>query len=489
MYKFNDSRIQKISELDSIGIKSYPANVNININEQFTHTLLNLEYEYDAEKLSKFAITGAGRLRFKNEIGNLGFGRLYYENHKFQIMISKKEVSQEEFKLWKKLDLGDFVRFTGVCMRTSAGELTVRLTSLQLVSKCVNFMPDKVNGVTDVETLQRQRYIDLMTNNESYDRFKMRSSIIKFIRNFLSEEYDFMEVETPTLQSIPGGANARPFSTHHNALNSDLFMRIAPELYLKRLIVGGFPKVFEIGKNFRNEGISKTHNPEFTMVEFYSAFWSYKELMSLTTSLFKGLFDHLGLDIESEVVYGDKKIDFSNWNTISYFALIKNAIGVDNPYSVSEMRNAMLEKLPHIDTDGMSITKLWDVVFGELIEPNLINPTFVIDYPKEISPLAKLKDGSDNLTARFELFIAGFEIANGFDELNDPVEQSARFMDQVKAKSSGDDEAMYYDEDYINALSYGMPPTAGEGIGIDRLVMLLTNSQSIRDVILFPAKK
>jgi lysyl-tRNA synthetase class 2 len=348
-------------------------------------------------------------------------------------------------------------------------------------------MPDKAAGVTDQEVRQRQRYLDLIVNEESRRTFRTRFEIVKYIRRFLEDE-GFVEVETPTLQSIPGGASAKPFTTHHNALDTDLYMRVAPELYLKRLIVGGFERVFEIGKNFRNEGVSTKHNPEFTMVEFYQAHATYLDLMKLTQNLITDLAFQISGDYGyGKLPYGDLTIDFAKWERISYGdALMK--VGVEDPWSIESLRQFIVR----FDSDfnlSLGVGDLQQLIFDRWIEPQLINPTFITHYPTSFSPLARRNDDDPRVTDRFELFIAGSEIANGFSELNDPVDQAERFAIQAQMKADGDDEAMFFDEDYIRALSYGMPPTAGEGIGIDRLVMLLTNSQSIRDVILFPTMK
>ena len=345
-------------------------------------------------------------------------------------------------------------------------------------------MPDKVVGLTDTETRHRMRYLDLIVNQDSRKTFEKRFHIIKFIRRYL-EDNDFSEVETPILQPIPGGATARPFQTHHNALDIDLYMRIAPELYLKRLIVGGFEKVFEIGKNFRNEGISQKHNPEFTMVEFYQAHANYKSLISFIRNLIVEMV--FSLQGNLDVNFDGNIIDFSIWNEISFENSIRQA-GVEDPWSIESLRSFISSKDFYLD-DDISLSDLQQKAFDLFVEPNLINPTFITLYPTQLSPLARRNDNDSRVTDRFELFINGIEIANGFSELNDPIDQADRFNQQSIRKSNGDDEAMYFDLDYIRALSYGMPPTAGAGIGIDRLVMLLTNKNSIRDVILFPTRK
>lgn len=487
MSNFDQVQIDKIATLREQGIESYPHGPEVACDVSRGIDRLDWAASKSIRELSSIDVKIAGRIRFKNDMGNLGFARIACQNRIFQVMIAKQNIGVDLFKsLWKKLDVGDSILVEGTLTRTRMGELTIKASSLKLVSKCIKGMPDKVSGVTDPETLQRQRYLDLMVNPDSYERFRLRSKIISRVREFLSDR-GFMEVETPVLQSIPGGASARPFTTHHNALDTELYMRVAPELYLKRLIVGGFPKVFEIGKNFRNEGISTKHNPEFTMVEFYSAYTTYEQLMELT----EDMITQIAKSINSDLVlpYGNEEIDFGYWTKIRYLDAIQDA-GVNDPWSVKNLREFVISKTEYTESNTPTeITKLWDIVFDEFVEPNLINPTFVTHYPVEISPLARRNDEDPRVTDRFELFIGGYEVANAFNELNDPVEQADRFAEQAKKKADGDDEAMYFDEDYINALSYGMPPTAGQGIGLDRLVMLLTNSQSIRDIILFPTKR
>jgi len=479
MYTFDAKQMDKVAAYRTNSIEPYPQVTEDCLNPNI-HLILDLASNSSILELDSIRTVFSGRVRFKNEIGNAGFLRLTFDDIKLQVFISKGEIGPEDFKnIWKKLDLGDIVRVEGSFMRTRMGELSLRASSLQLLSKCIKGMPDKFSGVSDPETLQRQRYLDLMVNQDSYTRFKTRSSIISKIRAFL-EEHLFMEVETTILQSIPGGATARPFTTHHNALDTELYMRIAPELYLKRLIVGGFPRVFEVGKNFRNEGISIKHNPEFTMVEFYAAYQNYHWLMDLTKTLITQLVSQINPTLE--MPYGERWINYGSWKVITFMDAIKGA-GVEDPWQVDSLKSFLNEP------DCNDITVLWDRVFSQYVEPHLNDPTFITQYPVEISPLARRSDQDPRVTDRFELFIAGYEIANGFNELNDPVDQAERFIRQAERKSQGDDEAMYFDEDYITALSYGMPPTAGEGIGIDRLIMLLTNSQSIRDIILFPTKR
>jgi lysyl-tRNA synthetase class 2 len=385
------------------------------------------------------------------------------------------------------VEVGDIVAATGFPFITRTGELTLHAKELQLVTKAVAPLPEKFHGLQDKELRYRKRYLDMIMNPDVKETFLTRSKVVSLIRRFF-EEHGFLEVETPMMHPIPGGANARPFITHHNALGVDRYLRIAPELYLKRLIVGGFEAVFEINRNFRNEGMDATHNPEFTMIEFYWAYHRYEDLMALTEKLFDYLFSHLNLPKTLE--YGDMTIDFSTpFKKIAYKEALVNIGGV--PESILDDEAAMRDYLKRHEVeadDNLSKGQLWGELFDAFVEEKLINPTFVTHFPIAISPLARRNDDDPEIADRFELFIAGKEIANGFSELNDPVDQYERFKAQVALKES-DDEAMHMDEDYVEALSYGMPPTAGEGIGIDRLVMLLTNQHTIRDVILFPAMR
>lgn len=482
MFEFDESQISKLNNFRSSGINPYPSGARIenslpaDLNYYRNLTIQDLESEKE--------IKIAARVRFKNEMGSMGFGRVDFHGEPVQISIKKNDVSKESFQAWRKLDIGDWILLSGSFTRTRTGELTISVKDLSLYSKCIQGMPDKVVGLTDTETRHRMRYLDLIVNQDSKKTFSDRFKIVKFIRKFLDEN-DFAEVETPMLQPIPGGASARPFNTHHNALDIDLYLRIAPELYLKRLIVGGFEKVFEIGKNFRNEGVSQKHNPEFTMVEFYQAHATYQDLMGFTSQLISELAFHVRGTLD--IPYQGRLIDFSSWTQIPFTESLSN-VGVEDPWSPQAISDFLRYKNVEAD-ESSGLANLQQKVFDLFVEPNLINPTFITHYPIELSPLARRNDEDPRVTDRFELFINGMEVANGFSELNDPVDQAARFNEQAAKKSSGDDEAMYFDQDYIRALSYGMPPTAGEGIGIDRLVMLLTNNSSIRDVILFPTRK
>jgi len=424
----------------------------------------------------------AGRMLAKRLMGKAAFAQIQDSSGKIQLFLQSSALDTvfQEFKTW---DIGDIIGAVGRLMRTKTGELSIRVTHLRLLSKSLRPLPDKWHGLHDVEQRYRQRYVDLIVNPSVRDVFIKRSKIIRNLRAQL-DNLGFLEVETPMMHTIPGGATARPFITHHNALDLDLYLRVAPELYLKRLVVGGLEQVYEINRNFRNEGVSTRHNPEFTMLELYQAYVTYHEIMTLTESLIREAASHvLGtMQVQWEGATIDLNQPFKRW-TMSQAVLSYN------------------EKLRHLDRDALlkhcqqlniATKPEWDwgnlllAVFEATVEPHLIQPTFITEYPLEVSPLARVKDNEPGFTDRFELFIGGKEMANGFSELNDPEDQARRFQAQVAAKESGDDEAMHFDADYIRALEYGLPPTGGMGLGIDRLVMLLTNSSSIRDVLLFP---
>ncbi len=427
-----------------------------------------------------------GRMMSKREFGKGGFAVIKDVTGSIQLFVQLNGVGEESFNAFKSWDLGDIVAAKGVMFKTKTNELSVKAKEIRLITKSLRPLPDKFHGLSDQETRYRQRYVDLIMNQQSCETFKIRSKIIAHIRHFM-ENKDFLEVETPMMHIIPGGAAAKPFTTHHNALDLPLYLRIAPELFLKRLVVGGFEKVYEINRNFRNEGVSTKHNPEFTMMEFYWAYADYNELMDLTEELFKQLAE---ISTGSSLVkYQDYALNFGQaFERIS----MKDVVKKYNP-EISEhdceSRDALAkhcERLEIHTEDNWGQGKLLTEIFDATAEHKLIQPTFIIEYPTEISPLSRRNDNNPNYTDRFELFIAGNEIANGFSELNDPEDQQQRFKEQVANMEAGDDEAMHFDADYIRALEYGMPPTAGEGIGIDRLVMLFTNSASIRDVLLFP---
>ena len=438
----------------------------------------------DLEKNSN-QIQSAGRIVLKRVMGKVSFMTLEDTSGRLQAYFSLNNLgdSLEEIKDW---DLGDIVGIKGSLFRTKTDELTVEVKEALLLTKSLNPMPEKHKGISNIETIYRQRYIDLMSSQESRELFVKRNKIIQSLRKNLESE-GFLEVETPMMHPIPGGANARPFETHHNALDKKLYLRIAPELYLKRLLVGGFERVFEINRNFRNEGISTIHNPEFTMLEFYEAYGNLKK----TTNFIQKLVQDSVLEVNNslKIQYDGKPLDLSkNFKVISVKELLKQKLGIEKLESSKEIFDAAKKH-------NLKINKSWGwgkvllELFEKYVEKDLWEPTFVKDYPYEVSPLSRRKDGDKDYTDRVELFIAGREFANFFCELNDPIDQEERFDDQLKQKDLGDIEAMFFDEDYINALKHGMPPAVGVGIGIDRLIMLATDSQSIRDVVLFPTLK
>ena len=431
-------------------------------------------------------VTVAGRMMLKRVMGKASFATISDMSGRIQVYVQKNMLGDELYEAFKTWDIGDIMGVEGVLFKTNKGELSVKADKLQLLTKSLRPLPEKFHGLSDQELRYRQRYLDLIMSEESRNTFKMRSKIVSYIRNFF-ENREFMEVETPMLQVIPGGASARPFETHHHALDIDMYMRIAPELYLKRLVVGGFERVFEINRNFRNEGLSTRHNPEFTMIEFYMAYADFHDLMDLTEELFRGLAtDVLGT---TEITYQGETFDFGKpFQRIS----VKDSILKYNPDLSADDINSFDNAKALAEKLGINVESYWGLgkiqmeIFDEIVEKKLLDPTFITEYPAEVSPLARRNDNDEFITDRFELFIGGREIGNGFSELNDAEDQAERFKKQVAEKDAGDDEAMHYDADYIRALEFGMPPTAGEGIGIDRLVMLLTDAPSIRDVILFP---
>ncbi|WP_079654680.1 lysine--tRNA ligase [Thermocrinis minervae] len=430
----------------------------------------------------------AGRLVSLRSMGKAIFGHIQDYSGKIQVYIKKDVLGDEKFSIFEEtVDVGDILGVEGKLFRTKTGELTIEVQDFMLLAKCLHPLPEKWHGLKDVEVRYRQRYLDLISNPEARSIFILRSKIVSLLRRFLDER-GFIEVETPILQPIASGANAKPFITYHNYLEQNLYLRIAPELYLKRLIVGGFNRVYELGKNFRNEGVDTTHNPEFTMVEFYCAYWDYKDLMKFTEELFTYILDNI---VGSRAItYRGRELDFNPpFKVYRYFDLLKEKTGKDKDFFLRDVEG--LRKLA-IDlgipkAEKLTHAKLIDKVFDVLVEDELWGPVFVVDFPKILSPLAKTHREDPDLVERFELFIAGKEIANAYTELNDPFEQRERFLEQLKEKEMGDEEAMQMDEDFVTALEYGMPPTAGEGIGIDRLVMILADVDSIREVILFPA--
>ena len=442
----------------------------------------------DKEYSSTFVETVVGRVKLFRLFGKSGFMTIQDQSGDLQAFVSLSDLGEEQYEVFKRLmDIGDIVSVKGYPFFTKTGELSIHALEMNILTKSLLPLPDKHNGLEDKEVRYRKRYLDMIANKSTTDVFVARAKIIAAIRNIMQSEFDYLEVETPMLNSIPGGANARPFETYHNALGVQRFLRIAPELYLKRMIVGGLEKVFEIGKNFRNEGIDATHNPEFTSIEFYAAYHTYEELMVLIKNMFDSLL--LSVNLESKIEYGDMEINFNDWRTLSFRQSLIDIGGIS-----ADILDSKEEIISFLNSNGitvkpgLSLGKLWEELFDEFVEKSLINPTFITEYPTDISPLARRHDLNPDITERFELFIAGREIANGFNELNDPIDQYERFKAQVDSKGS-DDEAMHMDTDFVEALMHGMPPTAGAGIGIDRLVMLLTNQHSIRDVIPFPAMR
>ncbi|MBP0779464.1 lysine--tRNA ligase [Bacillus anthracis] len=455
-----------------------------------TNDLLSLYGEFSKEELEEkeISVSIAGRIMTKRGKGKAGFAHIQDLHGQVQIYVRKDAVGDEEYELFKTADLGDLVGIEGKVFKTNVGELSVKATGFTLLTKSLRPLPDKYHGLKDVEQRYRQRYLDLITSMESRETFVTRSKIIREMRRYLDDN-GYLEVETPMMHAIAGGASARPFITHHNALDMELYMRIAIELHLKRLIVGGLEKVYEIGRVFRNEGVSTRHNPEFTMIELYEAYADYKDIMKLT----ENMVAHIAKQVlgTTTIQYGDYEINLEpEWTRLHMVDAIKEHSGADfwNPMSVEEARELAKEHNVEIK-DTMEVGHIINEFFEQKVEDKLIQPTFIYGYPVEISPLAKKNDEDPRFTDRFELFIVAREHANAFTELNDPIDQKERFEAQLKEREQGNDEAHMMDDDYIEALEYGMPPTGGLGIGIDRLVMLLTNAPSIRDVLLFPAMR
>ncbi|MBN3190457.1 lysine--tRNA ligase [Pectobacterium brasiliense] len=482
------TRREKLVALRETGI-AFPNDFRRDSTSDRLHAEFDAKENEELEELG-VEVTVAGRMMTRRIMGKASFVTLQDVGGRIQLYVSRDDLAEgiynEQFKKW---DLGDILGARGKLFKTKTGELSIHCTELRLLTKALRPLPDKFHGLADQETRYRQRYLDLIANDESRNTFRIRSKVMAAIRSFMVD-HGFMEVETPMMQAIPGGASARPFITHHNALDIDMYLRIAPELYLKRLVVGGFERVFEINRNFRNEGVSPRHNPEFTMMELYMAYADYKDLIVLTENLFRTLTqDVLG---STTVQYGDQTFDFGKpFEKLT----MREAICKYRPETnVADLDD--LEKATAIAQSlGIKIEKSWGLgrivteIFEETAESSLIQPTFITEYPAEVSPLARRNDQNPEITDRFEFFIGGREIGNGFSELNDAEDQAERFAQQVNAKDAGDDEAMFYDEDYVTALEHGLPPTAGLGIGIDRMVMLFTNSHTIRDVILFPAMR
>jgi len=477
-------RRQKAAELAELGVNLYSNDFKP------THAIKELlaaggEITDETEPDQGPRYTVAGRIMFLRKMGKASFLQIQDETGRLQIYIKRDTVGEAPYEIFKKLDLGDIVGFTGGLFRTKTGELSLHAMSVKTVAKSLRPLPEKFHGLTDVETRYRQRYVDLIVNPEVRDTFRKRVEIIRLIRDFLVNR-GFMEVETPMMQPIAGGATARPFKTHHNALGMDLYLRIAPELYLKRLLVGGFEKVFEINRNFRNEGLSTRHNPEFTMLEFYQAFATYEDLMDLTEEMISWIAAEVTGSML--ITYQGKEVDLSPpWQRYTMDEALTKVAGIAPEILADPAKVMALAQEKGLKLEPRAgIGKVKTELFELLVEEKLLNPTFITAYPTEVSPLARRNEQNPEVTDRFELFVTGREIANAFSELNDPVDQRARLVKQIAERGQDEEIFPVLDEDFLRALEYGMPPAAGQGIGIDRLVMLLTDAPSIRDVILFP---
>lgn len=483
-------RIAKKDELKSLGVNPYPQFLKRGMSiAQFREKFAFIKDLAEGEKKADEIVTLSGRLKLKRVAGKSTFANIEDDSGNIQVYYSLGSIGEEEYAKFKKnLEVGDIAQITGYAFITQTGEFSIHASKIVLASKALSPLPEKFHGLSDTEIRYRQRYLDMIMNADVRDDFIKRAKIISGIRKFF-EERGFLEVETPMMHPIAGGANARPFITHHNTLDVDFYLKIAPELYLKRLIVGGMNAIFEMNRCFRNEGMDLTHNPEFTSIEFYWAWHDYFEVMDLTEELFSFLIDSLNLP--KILPYGELEIDFSKkFRRIKYLDALHEIGGIPN--EIINDKSRILDKLK---ADGFEANSKLDLghlqaeLFDNYVESKLINPTFIIDFPISISPLSRRSDENPEIAERFELFIAGKELANAFNELNDPLDQYERFKAQIDAKNAGDDEAHEMDEDYCQALGYAMPPTAGWGLGVDRLVMLLLNKQSIRDVILFPAMR
>ncbi len=487
--QYIQQRIEKAEKLKELGLNPYSNDSKRNTTiEKFLNVNSDVS-TMEEKRAENRSYTVAGRIKLYRLMGKASFLKIEDESGLLQIYFARDNMPEGFYNNVKKLiEVGDIIEVTGFPFVTQHGELSLNVKDLKFLTKAIAPLPEKFHGIQDKELRYRQRYLDLIMNAEVRKTFHIRSKVISLIRHFF-EEKGFLEVETPMMHPIAGGANAKPFVTHHNALGIDRYLRIAPELYLKRLIVGGFEAVFEINRNFRNEGMDATHNPEFTSIEFYWAYKNYKDLIQITKELFEYLFDHL--ELPTILPYGDLEINFAQFKEIGLVDSLTEIGGVpadvccdkDKAFDYLAKNSVTVDK-------NLNLGQLQAELFDEFVEHKLINPTFITDYPVEISPLARRSDENPAITERFELFVAGKEIANAFSELNDPQDQYQRFKEQVEGKElTGDDEAHEMDEDFVNALSYGMAPTAGQGIGIDRLVMMLTNQHTIRDVLLFPAMK
>ena len=477
-------RRQKLDQMRQEGV-AFPNDfrrdsVNSDIRAEFG------DLDNDALEAVGKRVKIAGRLMSRRVMGKASFANLQDMSGRMQLFVQRDALPEGVYQQFKTWDIGDIVGAEGKIFRTKTGELSVKIDQIRLLTKSLRPLPEKFHGLTDQEIRYRQRYVDLIMNDDTRETFRRRTAIVQYIRNFFNER-QFMEVETPMMQVIPGGAAARPFKTFHNTLDMELFLRIAPELYLKRLVVGGFERVYEINRNFRNEGLSTQHNPEFTMLEFYQAYADYRDLMDQTEELIRGIAQDVcgGTSIR----YQDTEYDFGK--TFARMTVIESILHFNTDITETELDNidsarAIAERLEIPLKDSYGLGKVQIEIFEKTVENRLIEPTFITAYPTEVSPLARRNDDNPFVTDRFEFFMGGREIANGFSELNDAEDQAERFQAQVQEKEAGDKEAMHFDADYVRALEYGLPPTAGEGIGIDRLVMFFTDSPSIRDVVLFP---
>ena len=482
-------RREKLEELKAKGIDPFGQRFDRNNN---TETLRQKFDKYSKEELHDMEterVKIAGRIMTKRGKGKAGFAHIMDQFGQVQLYVRLDVVGEDQFELFNKADLGDFVGIEGTVMKTNMGELSIRVENITHLSKSLRPLPEKYHGLKDIEERYRRRYVDLITNDESRDTFILRSKIITMIRSLLNER-GYVEVETPILHPILGGAAARPFVTHHNALDMPFYLRIAPELYLKRLIVGGLDGVYEIGRTFRNEGMSIKHNPEFTMLELYQAYGNVETMMELTEHLISSVAKELG---KETVVYNDKEINLAKpWTKLHMVDAVRDTVGIDfwdQDMTFEKAKAFALEKDLEVPDHYTGTGHILNLLFEEYCEESIVQPTFVFGHPIEISPLAKKNPNDPRFTDRFELFIDGREYANAFTELNDPIDQKERFLDQLKEKELGNAEANEMDIDYVEALEYGMPPAGGLGVGIDRLIMLLTNSSSIRDVLLFPHMK
>jgi lysyl-tRNA synthetase, class II len=478
-------RVEKLKSIEALGFNPYPTEYRC------SQTIAQIVSEFSDKPAEEFesnptTVRVAGRILASRPFGKAGFLGLSDGGSKLQVYAKKDQLPERDFQLYQLLDIGDFIGVEGTLFRTRTGELTVLAKEITFLAKSFLPLPEKWHGLTDVEIRYRRRYVDLVVNPEVRDVFVKRSLVIRELRRFLDDR-GYFEVETPVLHPIPGGALAKPFKTYHNALDMQLYLRIAPELYLKRLIVGGMNRVYDLNRNFRNEGISYKHNPEYTMLEFYQAYSNYHDLMDLTEEMFKQVVDRVCA--KRQVVFGSHTIDFDNWTRITMAdAIVKYS---DDRIAAQDLKSRefverMLHTLHAEFNPRLPLGNLIGILFETVAERHLIQPTIVYEHPVELSPLAKKKHGDPSIVERFELFVAGMELANAYSELNDPLDQKNRFESQLEVRDLGDDEAHLMDEDYVRALSYGMPPTAGEGIGVDRMVMILTDCKSIRDVILFP---